>query len=299
METNAKTIQIFLPDGQPRGIRIAEITTRIVQAVAVPRTQIDRMMKRTEIGHVAVYFLFGESEDQAKPIVYIGQTEDTPTRLKNHNANKDFWQTAVLVISKTHSFTQAHIRFLEWFCISKAGEAGRYHLDNANEGSEPYTTEPMKADLMDAFETASTLVSALGYPIFDPVTSPPDQRAEKDVFYCSGPDAHGTGKLADDGFVVLAGSLARTEISQSAIQGLAAMQDQLKNSGVLEEANESQLRFTQDYLFNTPSAAALVVLARKANGWVEWKSKAGRTLHELRRSGTDGNGDDAGSESPG
>jgi hypothetical protein len=31
MTVDAKTIQIYLPDGQPRGVRIAEITTRISQ----------------------------------------------------------------------------------------------------------------------------------------------------------------------------------------------------------------------------------------------------------------------------
>jgi hypothetical protein len=30
MSTTPKTIQIFLPGGDPRGIRVAEITTRIV-----------------------------------------------------------------------------------------------------------------------------------------------------------------------------------------------------------------------------------------------------------------------------
>jgi hypothetical protein len=36
----AKTIQIYLPTGEPRGIRIAEITTRIVQAVLIPRSDL-------------------------------------------------------------------------------------------------------------------------------------------------------------------------------------------------------------------------------------------------------------------
>jgi hypothetical protein len=36
-----QTIQIFLPLGDPRGIRIAEITTRIVQLIEVPRPQLD------------------------------------------------------------------------------------------------------------------------------------------------------------------------------------------------------------------------------------------------------------------
>lgn len=31
-----QTIQFFLPQGEPRGIRIADITTRIIQASVVP-----------------------------------------------------------------------------------------------------------------------------------------------------------------------------------------------------------------------------------------------------------------------
>ena len=39
MNPTPKTIQIFLPGGDPRGIRVAEITTRIVQAIEVPRSR--------------------------------------------------------------------------------------------------------------------------------------------------------------------------------------------------------------------------------------------------------------------
>lgn len=81
-----KTIQIFLPTGEPRGIRVAELTTRIVQAVAIPRSDLTTAKARAELDHVAVYFLFGESEGAAKPIVYIGQTEDVRKRLDQHNA---------------------------------------------------------------------------------------------------------------------------------------------------------------------------------------------------------------------
>lgn len=35
-----QTIQFFLPQGEPRGVRIADITTRIVQAVLVPRNKL-------------------------------------------------------------------------------------------------------------------------------------------------------------------------------------------------------------------------------------------------------------------
>ena len=36
--TRPQTIQIFLPSGDPQGIRIAEITTRIVRVIEVPRS---------------------------------------------------------------------------------------------------------------------------------------------------------------------------------------------------------------------------------------------------------------------
>jgi len=41
-------------------------------------------------------------------------------------------------------------------------------------------------------------------------------------------------------------------------------------------------RFTQDYVFSSPSNAAATVLGRGANGRVEWKGADGRTLKELQ-----------------
>jgi len=42
-------------------------------------------------------------------------------------------------------------------------------------------------------------------------------------------------------------------------------------------------KFTSDHIFSSPSAAAAAILARSANGWIEWKSKDGKTLHDLYR----------------
>lgn len=45
MTSRPQTIQIFLPAGDPRGVRIAEITTRIVQAIEVPRSLLADFLK--------------------------------------------------------------------------------------------------------------------------------------------------------------------------------------------------------------------------------------------------------------
>jgi hypothetical protein len=39
----------------------------------------------------------------------------------------------------------------------------------------------------------------------------------------------------------------------------------------------------KNHLFRSLSTAAVALLGRTANGWLEWKSAEGRTLNELKR----------------
>jgi hypothetical protein len=48
-------------------------------------------------------------------------------------------------------------------------------------------------------------------------------------------------------------------------------------------AQGGMLVFTRDHLFASPSMAAMALMGRSANGWVEWKAANGRTLDELKR----------------
>jgi len=283
---NAATIQIFLPHGEPRGIKIAEITTRIVQAVSFPRTRLEDLLKREEIDSIGVYFLFGEGKG-VKPLAYIGQTEDLRGRLKTHNVNKDFWHTGIFVISRTRSFTQAHIRYLEWTAIQKAMEAGRYELENNTQKNKPHVTEAIEADLKEAFETTKILMGTLGFPLFEPLASM--DRRRKDVFYCrrkSGGDAR--GQLVEDGFVVFKGSLARKRIQPSAESYLTRWREPLLEKGVLEDRGDAYV-FTQDYLFPSPSNAASIVLGSGGTQWKDWVTEDGRTLHDVLSADSEGN----------
>ena len=55
------------------------------------------------------------------------------------------------------------------------------------------------------------------------------------------------------------------------------------SKGDLEVFGNETLRFAKDHIFPSPSQAAAVVLARNANGWLEWKYPDGRTLDEVKR----------------
>ncbi len=50
----AKTIQIFLSDGNPKSIKIAEITSRTVQVMLVPRSKLEYALKRKELSNSGI-----------------------------------------------------------------------------------------------------------------------------------------------------------------------------------------------------------------------------------------------------
>lgn len=283
MKVDQKTIQIFLPGGDPRGIRIAEITTRIVQVIEVPRSLLSEFIRMPESDQVALYFLIGEAEDGSELKVYLGQTGDLRARLVKHNKEKEFWERALVLISRTNSLTQTHALFLEWHCLQVTREAARYADENGNSGTKPYTPAPLEADCLEIFNTGQILLSTLGYPIFDPVgkSDPPPEQGE--VFYCIADGVNGRGLYTQEGFVVLKGSIGR-RANMKALIGHAyeELQSNLLKSGVLQEQGD-EIVFTKDHLFTKPSPAAVALMGRPANGWLDWKTKNKKTLDSLKR----------------
>ena len=273
-----KTIQIFLPDGNPRSLKIAEITSRTVQAILIPRAKLDDAGKRQELKNVGIYFLIGSSDEDSKPMLYVGEAEECLTRLKQQNKQKDFWNIAIAIISRTQYFTKTHIKYLESHCYEEAKKAGRYKIENPTVPSMPFVSESMKADLLDNFDTVRILSATLGYPIFDQIKKP----QKKDILYCKGKAAKAEGEYTEDGLIVFVGSTCNLQLTKSAGPYLKNWREQLIEDGVLNK-DDNVYRFKQDHIFSSPSTAASIVLARRANGWTEWKYKDGKTLDEVKR----------------
>lgn len=128
--TYPQTIQIFLPDGDPQGIRVASITTRIMRIFDVPRSALARFLKMDEAQQVGIYFLFGEGEEDDLPVAYIGQTGSLRDRLTSHQKTKDFWNRALVAVSLTNNLTNTHASYLESLSIQRALDTGRYSLED-------------------------------------------------------------------------------------------------------------------------------------------------------------------------
>lgn len=292
MANHPQTIQIFLPTGDPQGIRVASITTRIIRVFDVPRSALSEFMAMEESSQVGLYFLFGESEESDQPLAYIGQTGSLRDRLSTHHKSKEFWNRALVAVSLTHSLTNTHVSFLEWLSILQATEVGRFTLENEKAGSRPHAPRPLEAECMEIHETIRTLLATLGYPIFEPLIRrrAADERgdagreSEDELYFCRGSGAEGRGRRTDDGFVVLEGSTGRFETTPSFDPHNQQLRSELIDKGVLSVQGD-RIRFERNYLFKKPSPAAACLMGRPANGMTEWKNRLGISLGDVSRLG--------------
>ncbi|WP_282145464.1 GIY-YIG nuclease family protein [Alteromonas stellipolaris] len=270
-----RTIQIFLPTGDPSGIRIAEQTTSIIRLIEVPRSDIADFLEMDESEQVGLYFLIsGDSKDE----LYIGQSGEVGSRLMQHHkdAKKD-WERALVLISLTNNLTQTHVLYLESLSIEKAKACQRFELMNGNNGQKPHTPIPLKADCDEIHEVGSLLLATLGYPIFEPLTEQISLETEQ-IFLCNRAGSISRGIYTNEGMVVLKGSSAPMVTKRKTEQRFYDKRDELLNKGVIVKDGE-RFVFQRDYLFQTPSGASMFLLLATSNGWVDWKTDKGMTLH--------------------
>ncbi|NBV06805.1 MAG: GIY-YIG nuclease family protein [Proteobacteria bacterium] len=283
MTSKPKTIEIFLPDGDPKSIKTASITSRIVEATYIPRSKVDLAKIRENLNSPAVYILATSSQDHSKPEVYIGETENFIQRLNTHNARMDFWDYAISFTSKTGFFTKTHVKYLEWLFYQNAAKANRCKLHNSEQSKprKPHLSESVEADLIDNFETISILVSVLGLNLFQEVAQ---EKKDDLVFECKNNKGQfGQGKYNEEGFVIFKGAKCAIELSKTFQESSPpSIRNTLIQDKILLRKGE-HYELQEDFIFSSPSTAAQIVLGSPANGWNSWKLKDGKTLDEIYR----------------
>ena len=271
-----RTLQIFLPNGDPSSLRVAEQTTSIMRLIEAPRRDLAAFLELDESKQVGVYFLIiGENKDH----LYIGQSGEVGKRLmRHHQEDKKDWDRALVLVSLTQNLTQTHALYLESLSIEKAKACGRYELTNGNQGQAPHTPIPLKADCEEMHEIGRLLLTTLGYPVFEPL-SEPNKTDDEVVFYCTRAGVEGRGLYTNEGMVVLKGSKSPAKTDRKTEPRLVELRRELLEKGVLSQQGDS-LVFERDYLCKTPSGASCLLLQAASNGWTDWKTEQGITLHD-------------------
>jgi Domain of unknown function (DUF4357) len=239
--------------------------------------------QRPELQRPGVYLLIGPAESAGKPRIYVGEADILRKRLDQHHANRDFWTRAIAFTTKDASLNKAHVKYLEGRLLTLAHQLDRAEIENGNVPQLPALSEPEIADV-EAFLDELLLL----YPVLDVRAFEPVEAAAQtgDRLQLSGPGTQALGSETAEGFVVYAGSLARSSVVPSIHPWLLELRTRLVESRVVEETPDG-LRFTEDYVFESPPAAAGALLGRAANGRTEWKDEQGTTLREIQASVAD------------
>jgi len=161
------TIRIFVPDGNPDGVRIIDRMNWTGLGVAFPRDTWITTRKRPEFDKAGVYVLVGYTEEDDLPTLYIGQADGLRNRIESHFKNKDFWDWGCIFVSANNGLNRAHITWLEWALVGHAQAANRSHLDNGNTPQEPVLSESEKADTKGFLKEILQILPLVGLRAFE------------------------------------------------------------------------------------------------------------------------------------
>jgi hypothetical protein len=277
------SLRIFVAEGDPEGLRLVERSNWIGKAIMFPRALLPSIKQRPEFGQTGVYLLLGPREDGDGDMLYVGEGDPIKQRLESHYAQKDFWTRAVCFVAGQGQLNKAHVQYLEASLIRLAKEAKRLPLDNANQPADPSLSEADLADMNVFLANMLGMLPVLGINAFERAQAKA-QAGVAQLLSVKGKGVSAQGFEGTQGFVVKEGSQAVGETVPSMeqhVRGMYELREELIRNGVLARQGDHYM-FTQDYVFSSPSTAAAVVLGRSANGRVEWKDRAGRTLKELQ-----------------
>ena len=196
-------VTISVPSGQPEDLRVIKKPHWAGQGFIFSRLFFaDEVRHEKELNHTGVYVLWGLSEKEQRPHVYIGEGS-LRSRLNNHLRDKDFWAHGAAFMSK--DLNKAHVQYLEARLLQLAEDADRCDLINTN---TPQESSLSNTDIQAAEEYLTDMLKCLsivGVNFFDKLQKLP--KTNQDLFLIGkNIKAHGSEDKSD--FIVRAGSQA-------------------------------------------------------------------------------------------
>ena len=279
-----KVFQILVPDNTLVS-RIISCENQVTELFVIDRADKKFVAEHSaELNKPALYILV--NRDKRK--LYVGETDDSIKRLKNHEA-KDFWTEAIVFHSTTETLSTTEVRWLEAKTYEALKELGYYDLsENKVAPQQPplkknqiYTLEPI-------FDEAKNYICAAGFDIF--LKGKEEQKVEvkpvatsEHIFYCKHKESKAMGYLieATNEFVLLAGSELRSGTRPSLQLSLVSKRAQFIAEQCDTVNGISVLR--ANYVASSPSIAGSLILGRNTNGWTKWKDANCKTLDEVYR----------------
>jgi len=168
MPADPFTLRIFVPDGDPEGVRIIDRMNWTGLGIVFPRGKWTDVCKRPELAKTGIYILVGyPGEDSDLPTIYIGQANGVGNRIESHVQTKDFWDWAVVFVSTNSGLNRAHVTWLEYALVQRAHQIQRCYMENDIKPQEPTLSEAEKADTQGFLKEILQILPLVGLRTFE------------------------------------------------------------------------------------------------------------------------------------
>lgn len=273
---SARTISIFLPDGNPNSVKIVDLSNRAIRCYLIPRASLSDIKARDELNRPSLYVLC----DREGSELYIGECENFFHRIKNHEQNKDFWEIALVFLTKDNSLEKSDVKHLESLAIQAAKSAERMKVLNATLPVRNTLHEFKTETIKEFFEDLKLLISSLGYPAFDRV-----EAKDENLWFCNNKKTKAEGVYDENGFTVLAGSLIDGEEKPAFAKSFPFAADERKQllTEKAEMIGDNIYKLKENITFKSPNKAGGFCVGGNVNAWVTWKDVEGKTMDEVFR----------------
>ena len=162
------TVYTKLLDKTLEGARIIDMgSTKSCECFVLPRDKVAEVAKKQpHLQQYGFYILLGRDKNM-KPMAYIGQTNDFTNRVNDHKQKKDFWDTALVFVSKSDEIFPSEALYLEYLGWKAAKEANNYIIENSKDINEPHLSADKQNEMELFFEDIQFLTRFYGCKVFD------------------------------------------------------------------------------------------------------------------------------------
>lgn len=157
----AKTINLLLNEGSLKGVICMEDSAwNRGELYSAPRDSVEDLVSSEACAKYGVYLLLSEN------MVYIGQSSDLSSRIKNHIIGKSWWERVVILTTADNSLNRSDIDYLEASLIDRALKIGRLDCDNKNKGNKQKVSRFREVELDQYLDEALFLLELIGINVF-------------------------------------------------------------------------------------------------------------------------------------
>lgn len=273
----SKAITYFYPHFSKAGtLKVFQDLTSQIRGFYFTKSNINDVEKLEYVNNYAVYFLFENNNDE--PLIYVGQSENGISRIKNHVINKNFWNYCIMFVTDNNQFDKTCIDYLEWYFINLFKKTA-FSLENSQERfKEPnIDTSFTKPTILNYASQIEFLLEANGLNLnIDLITegSPSNKKT-----YSAPSNTKASLYLHDGNYILKAGSIIKCPAAETkSWKDEGKFYSRFKNKfDELIETNQATLidensaQLLNDLVCNSPSFAGSLCTGRATNGWRFWQ----------------------------